>query len=179
LGVSPRISMPQTKEQKKKILEELKEKIDKQKSVVFVAIEGLKAKDVFSLREALKAADCVMSVVKKTLLDIAAKDKKMGIDVRKGLSGQVAVIFGFKDEISPAKVAYKFSLENKNLKILGGWLEGRLRTIEEIVELAKLPSREYLLLKVVGTVSAPIFGFVNVLQGNIKSLVYILSKIKK
>src|SRR3989338_6555728 len=87
--------MPQTKEQKKKILEELKEKIDKQKSVVFVAIEGLKAKDVFSLREALKAADCVMSVVKKTLLDIAAKDKKMGIDVRKGLSGQVAVIFGF------------------------------------------------------------------------------------
>jgi len=171
--------MPQTKEQKKKILEELKERIDRQKSVVFVAIEGLKAKDVFSLRETLKAADCLMSVVKKTLLDIAAKEKKIGLDARKGLSGQVALIFGFKDEISPAKIVYKFSLENKSLRILGGWLEGKLRTTQEIGELAKLPAREELLSKVVGSVSAPISGFVSVLQGNIKGLVYILSKIKK
>ncbi len=171
--------MPQTKEQKKKILEELKERIDRQKSVVFVAIEGLKAKDIFSLREALKAADCLMSVVKKTLLDIVAKEKKIGIDAKKGLSGQIAVIFGFKDEISSAKTVHKFSLGNKNLKILGGWLEGKLRTTQEVAEIAKLPSREELLSKVVGSVSAPISGFVNVLQGNIKGLVRIFSQIKK
>jgi large subunit ribosomal protein L10 len=169
----------QTKEQKKKILEELKERVDRQKSVIFVAIEGLKAKDIFSLRETLKAADCLMSVVKKTLLDIVAKEKKISVDARKGLSGQVAVIFGFKDEISPAKIIHKFSLENKNLKILGGWLEGKLRTTQEVSEMAKLPSREELLSKVVGSVSAPISGFVNVLQGNIKGLVRIFSQIKK
>ena len=170
--------MPQTKEQKKKILKKLKENVDKQKSMVFVAIEGLKAASIFDLRKRLKEADCLLQVVKKTLLNLVFKEKKFDFDAKK-LEGQPALIFGLKDEITPAKIAFNFSKENENLKILGGFFDDKFRNSEEIIALAEIPSREQLLSKVVGSISAPISGFVNVLQGNIRSLVYILSNIKK
>lgn len=169
--------MALTKEQKQKIVEKLKENIAQQKSMVFVAMEGLKAKELFDLRKRLKAADCLLIVAKKTLLDVAFKEKKVGIDPEK-LAGQVALVLGFKDQISPAKIPYNFSLENKNLKILGGFYENKLRDAEEIITLAKIPSREELLARVVGSISAPISGFVNVLQANIKGLIYILKQAK-
>jgi len=170
--------MPLTKEQKQKIVEGLKEKVDKQKSMVFVAIEGLKAGEIFDLRKRLETADCLLTVVKKTLLNIVFKEKKLDFDPKK-TEGQLALILGFKDEILPAKIAYNFSLENKNLKILGGYFEDKFRDVEEVTTLAKIPAREELLARVVGSISAPVSNFVNVLQANIKNLVYVLSAIKK
>jgi len=170
--------MALTREQKKKIIERLKENIDKQKSMVFVSLENLKAKEIFDLRKKLKESDCLLMVVKKTLLKIAFNEKKLKIDEDK-IKGQFALIFGFRDEILPAKIAYQFSLENKNLKLLGGFFDGKFRDLEEVIVLAKTPAREELLAMVVRSVSAPVFNFVNVLQGNIKGLLYILSAIKK
>jgi len=169
--------MALTKEKKQKVIEKLKENIAQQKSMVFVATEGLKAKELFDLRKKLKAADCLLIVAKKTLLDVAFKEKKIGIDPEK-LAGQVASVFGFKDEISSAKIPYDFSLENKNLKILGGFYENKFRDAEEVITLAKIPSRKELLAGLVGSISAPISGFVNVLQANIKGLIYILKQAK-
>ncbi len=169
--------MPLTREQKQKIIENLKEKIDKQKSVVFVAIKGVMAKDIFDLRKRLKAADCLLTVAKKTLINIAFKAKNLKIDTEK-LEGEVALIFGFKDEISPAKIPYQFSLENKNLKILGGFYEDKFIEPGIINELAQIPSRENLLARFVGSIKAPVANFVNILQGNIKSLVCVLNNIK-
>jgi len=169
--------MALTKEKKQKVIEKLKENIAQQKSMVFVATEGLKAKELFDLRKKLKAADCLLIVAKKTLLDVAFKEKKIGIDPEK-LAGQVASVFGFKDEISSAKIPYDFSLENKNLKILGGFYENKFRDAEEVITLAKIPSRKELLAGLVGSISAPISGFVNVLQANIKGLIYILKQDK-
>lgn len=166
-----------TKEQKQKVVEDLKEKIAQQKSMVFVAVEGLKAKELFDLRKKLKAEDCLLIVAKKTLLDIVFKKKKLDFAPKK-LEGQLALIFGFKDELSPAKIAYQFSLGNKNLKILAGFFEDKFRDVEETIALAKIPAKEELLARIVGSISAPISGFVNVLQGNIRNLIYIISQIK-
>ena len=63
--------MALTKAQKKKILEELKEKIARQKIMVFVDFTGLKVKDLSNLRKKMKAADGEIKVVKKTLLGLA------------------------------------------------------------------------------------------------------------
>lgn len=169
--------MPKTKEQKKKILTDLKEKIDKQKSAVFVSVKGLKAQDIFGLRRKLKEADCLLTITKKTLLDIVLRGKKFGIEPKK-LEGELALIFGFKEEISPAKIAYQFSLTNDKLKILGGIFEKEFIGAQQIVALAQIPSKEELLAKVVATISSPISGFVNILQANIKGLIYLLSKVK-
>ncbi len=169
--------MPLTKKQKEKIVEELKEKIDRQKAMVFVAIEGLKAADLFDLRKKLQETDCQLQVAKKTLTNVVFKEKKLEFDVER-LEGQFALIFGFGDEISPAKTTYQFSKGNENLKILGGFFEGEFKNAEEIIALAKIPSKQELLAKVVGSISSPISGFINVLQGNIRNLVYIISQIK-
>ena len=169
--------MPLNKEQKKNIVEKLKQNIAQQKAVVFVAIEGLKTTGLFDLRKKLKEDDCLLIVAKKTLLSIAFKQSKIEFDAKE-LKGELALIFGFGDEIMPAKIAYQFSKKNKNLEILGGFFENEVKTAQEMIILAKIPSREELLAKVVSSISSPISGFVNVLQGNIKGLIYILKQAK-
>jgi large subunit ribosomal protein L10 len=170
--------MPKTKDQKKEDVKKLKDNIDKQKSMVFAAYEGLKAADMFNLRKILKEADCKIVVSKKTLLDIAFKDKNIDFKT-KDLTGQIALVFSFEDEISAPKMSYKFSKGNENLKILGGFFENKVIDAQSVIALAQIPSREELLAKVVGSISSPVSGFVNVLQGNIRNLVYALSAIKK
>lgn len=170
--------MSLTKEQKNQVIEDLKEKLDKQKSVVFVSIENLKAKDLLELRNDLKDEDCLLVVAKKTLVKIASEDKKIPLS-DEDLKGEVALVFGFGDEITAAKISNKFSKTNESLQILGGIYENGYIDKEKVIALAKIPSREELLAKLVGTMNAPISGFATVLQGNIKGLVHILSNIKK
>jgi len=169
--------MPKTKEQKKKIIEDLKEKIENQKAIFFIGIGGLKAKESFDLREKFKKEECFLSVVKKTLLDIALKEKNINIDTKK-LTGQVALVLSYKDEISPAKIIYQFSLNNQNLKILGGFLNNQFIGNDDVVFLAKLPTREELLAKLVGSIKAPISNLIYALQYNIKGLINVLAKAK-
>ena len=170
--------MPLNKNQKTKILEDLKEKIAKQKAMVFVDFTGLKVKDISRLRKELKKDKNEMKVAKKTLLNLALKENKLEITKDK-LTGEVAMIFGFDDEVSSARIVYQFSKKNSAIKILGGFLENKFKEIEEIVALAQLPSREELLARLVGSIASPMSGFVRVLQGNIKGLVYILSNMSK
>ena len=181
--------MALTKAQKQKILDDLKEKIAKQKAMVFVDFTGLKVKDLSSLRKKIKRPTGAptesgsgypgneIKVAKKTLIGLALKSAKLEIETKK-IPGELAVAFGYSDEISPAKITYQFSQENPNLKILGGFLENKWREAEEIIELAQLPTREELLAKLVGSISAPVSNFVNVLQGNIKGLINVLAKAK-
>jgi large subunit ribosomal protein L10 len=170
--------MPSTKIQKTKILDDLRDKIARQKAIVLVGITGLKVKDISNLRKKLKSTDSNIKVFKKTLAEIAFKENKMEFDKRK-FREEIALVFGFKDEISPAKAVYQFSKENSKFKILGGFLENKFREKQDMIVLAQIPSREELLSKLVGSMNASMSGLVNVLQGNIKGLVYVLSAIKK
>lgn len=177
-GLTADFFMPQTKEQKKTVVKKLEKNIEEQKAMVFVDYQGLKAQDIFDLRKKLKEKGCNFVVSKKTLFKLAL-DKK-GINYNpKELKGQVGLIFGLEDEISPSKISYQFSKKNDKLKILGGFFENKAIALEDVINLASIPSREELLAKVVGSISSPISGFVNALQGNIRGLVYILSAIKK
>src|SRR3989344_3110982 len=167
-----------TKSQKQKIVEELKEKIGRQKSVVFFDISGVKVKDLSQLRRTMKEKNCELKVAKKTLLDIASAEKGIKTEMKK-ITGEIALGFGFQDEISPFQIGYKFSKEAQNVKILGGILEKEIIDQEKAIFLGTLPSKEGLLTKLVGSISAPISGFLNVLQGNIKGLIYVLGIINK
>ena len=170
--------MALTKEQKQKIVEDLKEKIARQKAMIFVDFTGLKVKDLSNLRKKLKAANSELKVTKKTLLDLVFKKARLAIEAKK-IKGEIALIFGYNDGLSLAKMIYQFSETNPNLKILGGFFEKKFQEAEEIITLAQLPTREELLAKLVGTIFAPVSNLVNVLQGNIKGLIYELSAIKK
>lgn len=169
--------MALTKVQKQKIIEELKEKVAKQKVIIFVNFSGLKVKDLFNLRKKLKMAGNELKVAKKTLMGIVFKKAKIEIEPKK-LAGELALVFGYKDEISPAKILWQFTELNPNLKILGGFFGNKFRGAEEIIALAKLPLKEELLAGLVGSLSAPITNFLNVLQGNLRKLIHIISQLK-
>lgn len=169
--------MPLTKEKKEDIVKDLQDKIAKQKTAIFVNFKGMKAQDFLKLRGDLRKNDSSFVITKKTLADIAFKSQGLEIKTR-NLDGELGIIFGFADQIAPAKTVFDFSKIQPNLKIVGGVLEGQLKSTNDMIELAKLPSREELLARLVGTIQAPISGFVNVLQGNIRGLVYALNEIK-
>lgn len=173
--------MPKTREQKKEIITDLKEKLGQQKSMVLVNFGGIDSKNLFQLRDDLKKENCLLKIVKKTLLKMVLKDLKETVLAEKleAIQGQLALIFGFGDEVSPAKICYGFSAKNENLKILGGILEKDFLEKEKVIALAKLPSKTELLARLVGSLNAPISNFVYVLNGNIKGLLTVLSKIKQ
>ncbi len=169
--------MALTKTQKQKSLENLKEKIEKQKSMVFVNFSGLKVEDLFHLRKKLKAADSNFLVAKKTLISLAFNEKGIKVDPKK-MEGETALVFGYKDELSPAKIVYQFSKENDKLKILGGFFEESFKEAKDIVTIAQLPGKEELLARLTGSIAAPISSFVTVLEANIKGLFNILNNLK-
>lgn len=174
--------MAKTKEQKGVILRDLQAKIDKSKSIVFAKFNKLGVKDNEALRQGLKKEQGEFFVTKKTLLELALRDKQIaGLNPR-DFDGKVAAIFGYNDEVAPAKVIDKFLADKdkeEKIDFLGAVLEGKFITAEEVKVLAKLPGRKELQAKLVGTLQAPISGFANALAGNLRNLVYVLKAIEE
>lgn len=169
--------MPKTKQEKQKILDQLREKVEKQKAIVLVSFRGLKTKDFSILRTKLKETGNELKVTKKTLLQLVFNEKGFQMDLKK-IKDEIALVFGYQDEILPAKIVWQFSQENPNLKILGGFLENKFFDSEKVIEFAKLPTKEELLGKLVKTVSAPLENFVYVLKANLQNFIYLLTQIK-
>ncbi|MBU0647315.1 50S ribosomal protein L10 [Patescibacteria group bacterium] len=170
--------MPKSKDQKKQMLKNLTEKIAKAKSIVFTKFNGLEVKDNEDLRIKLRAENSEYYVAKKTLLNIAFKDSLIKDLNIKDLPGQIAAIFGYEDEVAPAKVVDKFRKDKEDkIEFIGGILENKFINAVQVNELAKLPSKTELYAKIVGSINAPISGLVNVFAGNLKNLVYVLKAI--
>lgn len=169
--------MPLTKQQKEKVVDDLRQKMDQQKSMVFVSLDKIKTKDIEQIKKDLKKETSHLSVFKKTLMNIVFKEKKIDIDWDK-MDSKTALAFGFEDETAPAKILADYSKKNEDLKIMGGVLENRFLSAEEMMVLAKLPGKDAMRAKLVGTMQAPISGFAQVLCGNIKGLIYALKAIK-
>ena len=173
--------MPKTKGQKKQILDSLTEKINQSKSIVFTNFDGLKVSENEALRKKLKEEDSEYYVAKKTLINIAFQNSNLDdIDIKK-LEGKVATVFSYVDEVASAKIIdnFKKELGEEKINFLGGILENKFLSKEEVEFLAKLPSKQELQAKLVGTMNAPISGFVNVLAGNMRSLVCVLKAIEE
>ena len=171
--------MPKTKEQKKKIIEDLTDKLKKFKSLVFVDFKGLTVKDASDIKKLCKKQNVDYVVVKKTLIKLAlAKAGIKDIDVKQ-LAGNIALVIGFEDEVAPAKIVGKFARDHESLKMLGGIMESKFIDLNQVVALSKIPSKVELLAKLVGSINAPVSGFVNVLVGNLRGLVQVLNSIKE
>lgn len=166
----------QTKAQKKDIVQDLAQKLKASKATVFSDYKGLEVKDMMALRRELKAAGVELKVLKKTLIKLALKDAGIEMDVKK-LEGQIAIAVSANDEVAAAKIIAKLAKANENIKMVGGLLGSKELSGAEVNALAKLPSKEELLAKLVGTLNAPVSGFVNVLAGNLRSLVQVLKAV--
>ena len=173
--------MPKSKIQKGEISRTLSEKIKKSKSMVFAGFNALGVKDNEALRAKLREENSEYYVAKKTLLNRALQDNKLDINVR-DFDGKVAAIFSYEDEVAPAKIIGSFRKDKdkeNRIFFLGGILEGRLLSKQEVEALSTLPSKTELYAKLVGSLNAPISGFVNALAGNLRNLVNVLKAIEE
>lgn len=166
----------QTKSQKKELVKDLAGKLKASKAVVFSDFKGLSVKDMTSLRRELREKGIDFKVLKKTLINVALQESKIDFDAKK-MEGQIAVATSEQDEVEAAKIIAKAAKTNQNIKIAGGLLGDKALTGEEVIELSKLPGKEELLAKLVGTLNAPVSGFVRVLSGNIRGLVQVLKAV--
>jgi large subunit ribosomal protein L10 len=166
----------QTKQQKKQIVENLTEKLKNSKAVVFSDYKGLAVKDMMKLRKDLREQGINFSVTKKTLMSLAFKNAKIEANIKE-MEGQLAIAVSSQDEVEAAKIMAKTAKENENLKILGGILGVKFLGVEEVMALSRLPGKEELLSRLVGSINAPISGLVNVLAGNLRGLVNVLKAV--
>lgn len=172
--------MAKNKEQKKEIVRTLKTHIEKAKSIVFANFDALEVKENEILRKNLKKENSEYMVAKKTLMNLAFVDTKIDNLNVKDFEGRVAAIFGYEDEVAPAKIVGEFKKTHEdNIDFLGGILENKYLNKEEVTALAKLPSKQELYAKIVGSLNAPVSGFVNVLAGNLRGLVNVLKSIEE
>jgi len=169
--------MAKTKVQKQDLLTTLKERWSRTKSMVFSDYTGLKVNELEDLRRSLKEKGGEYMVVKKTILKKLFADENFTGTNPREIPGELGVAFGYEDEIAPAKVLAEMSKKYEALKISGGLLEGNFIATAKVMELAKLPSRDVLIAKVVGSIKAPITGFVGVMKGNLRNLVGVLNAI--
>lgn len=158
--------MALTKEQKTKQINNIKEKVANQKSMVFVDFAKVPSKDMFSLRKSLKEAGCNLKIAKKTLVRIAFGQSNISFwnKIKAVIPGQLALVFGVEDEIAPARISNIFAKTHENFKILGGIFEKRFIDKAKVLELASIPPRNELLGRLVGSISSSMTSFVRVLD---------------
>lgn len=169
--------MAKTRQEKKAIVSELAEKFRGSTSATFAAVSGFTMPQADALRAKAREAGVEVFIAKKTLIDLAVKEAGIdGVNARE-FEGSILTATA-QDEIAAAKLIKDFTKENESLTFVAGILEGQGISVEQVEQLASLPSKEELLAKVVGSLNAPVSGFVNVLAGNLRGLVNVLNGIK-
>ncbi len=169
--------MPKSKQQKHATVDSLATGLKEAKGVVFANFQGLTVAKADELRRKARAEGVNVLVAKKTLVKRAIEGYGITGINPKGFTGGIATFMG-KDEVAAAKVVHTFAKDNEIVAIYGGILEGKFIGEGEVKNLAGLPSKQQLLGQLVGTLNAPVSGFVNALAGNLRNLVGVLNNIK-
>ena len=150
-------------ELKQPIVEEISAQIKDAQSVVLVDYRGLTVEQDTRLRKQLREAGITYKVYKNTMMNFAFKGTDFEA-LAPYLEGPSAVAISTEDATAPARVLCKFAKEADKLEIKGGVVEGIAYDAKGIGEIAKIPSREELLSKLLGSIQSPITNFARVMN---------------
>ena len=159
--------MSQNLENKKLVVEEIKEKFSTAKSAVLVDYRGLTVEEATELRSKFREAGVDYKVYKNNLVKLAIKDTAFE-PLSQDLTGPNAIAFGIEDAVVPAKIVKEFAKAHKALELKSGVVEGNYCSLEQIFQIADLPSKEVLIGRFLGSVKAPISNFAYFLSNLIK-----------
>ena len=144
--------------QKEEEVSSLAEKIKNAKFVLLTDYRGISVGEVTELRNTLRNANSEYKVIKNNIIK-RALDANGESALDEALEGPVALVIGNEDYLEPSKVIYNFTKDHDFYKIKGGVIEGKVMTAEEIITLAKLPSRQELLGMLAGGLLGTISKF--------------------
>ena len=153
--------------QKEEKVKALAEKFKSSNLILLTDYRGITVEDVTDLRNTLRDAKAEYKVIKNNIVKRALNENGEK-ELDSVLEGPTAVIMTEGDYLEPLKAVYQYAKDNEFYKIKGGIIEGKVMSVEEIITLAKLPSRQELLGMLAGA-----------LLGNISKVAIALDQVRK
>ena len=150
-----------SKEAKKIYIDEMKRNFTSNNSVMIAQYQGLNVNELDDLRKALREKGILFKVTKNRITKIAIKDSPVK-DLEKYFTGPTAAALS-SDPITTAKILTKFAKSHDKLKIVAGFMDGKVLDEKEVAIIATLPSLEEARAKIVGILATPASKFVSIL----------------
>ena len=156
-------------ESKKAVVAGLVERLQAAQAGVIADYRGLTVAQDTELRAKLREAGVEYTIVKNTLLNFAAKE--VGLEeLEPVLHGPTALATSSTDLVASAKVLVDFAKSNEQLEIKGGFVEGKVISVDEVKVYASIPSKEVLISKMMGSLQAPVGNLVRALDAIAKKM---------
>lgn len=158
--------------QKELVVSELRDIVSHSKGAILTDYRGLTVAEVTRLRKRLRDVDAEYHIVKNTLFK-RALDGAVSTDLETLLKGPTAIAFAREDVVAPTKAVLDFlrELKKPEIKVKGGWIDGKVYSVDEVTALSKLPSKEQIISQLLGTLNGPASNFVGTLDGIIGEFV--------
>lgn len=169
--------MALTRDKKESVVSELEQLLASSKLTVVARYQGTPVKAMQELRNQAVQEGTAVRVAKNRLFKKALSSNELFKDINTNeIRGQLLYAFNAQDEVAPARSLADFAKTNPQIEFVAGFsAEGELLDAAAIKELSSLPTKAVLRAQLIGTISAPVSGFVRVLSGNVRSVLNVLS----
>ncbi len=147
-------------------------------SMVLADFSGLTVLQMTEFRRTCRAKSVDCRVVKNRLARIAADKADLAI-LKDHLNGPIAIMFGRESQIDPAKITVDFAKNNEAMEIKGGFLDGEYLDKSQIIALSKVPSKDELIAKMMGSINSPLRGLAVVMNGVVGALARTIDAVAK
>lgn len=124
-------------------------------TVVAFEYQGLTVENLTNVRTALRENDCEMKVYKNNIVKRAAVEAGLP-DLQDVMVGALALVTSASDVVTPAKIVFEFASKLKQIKVVGGVIQGEVVDSSKIKDLSMLPSRETLLTQLAFGLTGPL-----------------------
>ena len=164
---------PMPNAQKELIVSDLRDLAQGSKGAILTDYRGLTVAEVTRLRAKLRESNAEYHIVKNTLYKIALGKETVSPELESLLTGPTAILFAKNDVVAPTKAILDFlrDLKKPDIKVKGGYIDGKIYNVEQVTALSKLPSREQIIATLIGTLDGPAANFVGTLDNIIGSFV--------
>jgi large subunit ribosomal protein L10 len=167
-----------SKDEKAKVIEQLKEEITKSTVAIVTDYRGLTVGEITTLRRGLQEKNAEYSVIKNTLAKLAVKGTSYE-PLSQFFVGPTAIVLGSDDLAGPAKVLTQFMKKAKKVTVKGGLLEGNVLDEAAVKQLAEMPTIDELRSKIMGSINAPTIGILNCVNGVARALVVCIDQVRQ
>ncbi len=147
-------------------------------SIVLFDYAGMTVEQMTAFRAKCREEGIECKVVKNRLAKIAADQAEVEV-LKEHLKGPLALLMAAESQVAPAKIATEFAKDIEALEIRGGVVDGEFLDAAQVASLAKVPSRDELIAKMMGSINSPLTGVCGTVNGVMSALVRAVDAVAK